>query len=444
MSVQTSPLVTVQPARWVRGQLRCPGDKSISHRYAILAAIADGTSWINGYAPGNDCAATLDCLKTLGVTVKRHNIELNGNHKVNSLDVVEIVGCGLRGLKRSNVILDAHNSGTTLRLLTGVLAAHSFATTLTGDSSLQRRPMKRLIDPLEQMGARVSLINNKLPLTIMGTDLRGIDYVPLVPSAQVKTAILLAGLQARGSTIVSESIPTRDHTERALSAFGIIIERNDKGVLIRGGQRLHATSQRVPGDFSSAAFWTVAAAALPGSDIELVDVGLNPTRIALLDVLRRVGARIDISIDHETAGEPTGRLRIRHHQICPINITAAEVPAIIDELPALAALATHGGDIRVTGAEELRTKESDRISMLVSGLRNLGADASELSDGFHVRGATRPVGGVADAAGDHRLAMTFAIVALGASNPCVIKGADSVAVSYPNFFETLETLCENT
>ena len=442
MSARTPAAVTVRPARWVRGQLCCPGDKSISHRYVILAALADGSSQIERYASGADCAATLDCLRDLGVTVTRREPAPRRTDDGGCAGVVEIIGRGLRGLSRPDGVLDARNSGTTLRLLAGVVAAHPFETTLTGDSSLRRRPMRRIIEPLERMGAQVASADDRPPLTITGTDLHGIDYTPRAASAQVKTGIMLAGLQARGSTTVHEPTPTRDHTERALQAFGVTVDRVGERITVRGGQRLRASSRRVPGDFSSAAFWTAAAAALPGSDIELVDIGLNPTRTALLDVLRRIGARVDVVVDQEDVGEPTGRLRIRHGRVSPITITAAEVPSFIDELPVLAALATHGGDIRVTGAGELRTKESDRITALVSGLHNLGADAVELPDGFHVHGTTRPRGGIADAAGDHRLAMAFAIAALGASNPCVITGADAVDVSYPGFFETLESICE--
>ena len=434
--------VTVRPARWVRGQVSCPGDKSISHRYAILAALAEGFSRIERYAAGADCAATLDCLRELGVTLTRREPALRRTGEGECAQVVEIVGRGLRGLRRPGGVLDAHNSGTTLRLLAGVVAAHPFEATLTGDSSLRRRPMQRIIDPLERMGARVTSVNDRPPLTIAGADLHGIDYAPEVASAQVKTGIMLAGLQARGPTTVHEPIPTRDHTEQALHAFGVTVDRAGERITVRGGQRLRGASLRVPGDFSSAAFWAAAAAALPGSDIELVDTGLNPTRTVLLDVLRRLGARVDVVVDRADAGEPAGRLRIRHGRVSPITITAAEVPALIDELPVLAALATHGGDIKVTGASELRTKESDRIAVLVSGLHHLGADALELPDGFHVHGTTRLRGGTADAAGDHRLAMAFAIAALGASNPCVIRSADAVDTSYPGFFEVLESICE--
>ena len=442
MNVGRLPAVTVRPARRVCGQVRCPGDKSISHRYAILAALADGASRIEHYAAGADCAATLGCLGNLGVDVTHREPSPRGPDDNGCGPIVEIVGRGLRGLSAPSVALDARNSGTTLRLLAGVLAAHRFEATLTGDSSLLRRPMRRLIEPLERMGARVRSAGDRPPLTIAGADLRGIDYAAHVPSAQVKSGVLLAALQASGSTRVQEPVPTRDHTERALRAFGVTVDQAGDRMTVRGGQRLQGMSLRVPGDVSSAAFLAAAAAALPGSDIELVDIGLNPTRTALLDVLRRLGARVDVVVDRQDAGEPAGRLRIRHGRVSPMTIAPGEVAGLIDELPVLAALATHGGEISVTGAAELRMKESDRIAALVSGLRGLGADAVEWPDGFHVRGTTRLPGGTADAAGDHRLAMAFAIAALGAEAPCRITGAGAVDVSYPGFFDVLESICE--
>ena len=428
---------TVRPARRVRGRVRLAGDKSISHRYALLAALATGRSTIKRYAPGVDCAATLSCLRGLGVEIatSRSSSERDG-------PVVEIVGRGLRGLDAPQGPLDAQNSGTTTRLLAGVLAAHSFVSTLIGDQSLSRRPMRRVIEPLEHMGARIESNQNRLPLTIHGGRLHPITYAPDVASAQIKSAVLLAGLQAEGRTRVHEPAPTRNHSELALRAFGAKVETTKQTVELEGGQPLHAVEFVVPGDVSSAAFWAVAAAALPGSDLELEDVGLNPTRIALFDVLRAAGAQVRLDVQREDGGEPRGRAQIRHGGVASLVLGATEVPGLIDEIPALAAWATHGGELHVTGAGELRVKESDRISALVGGLRALGADVDELSDGFHVRGSRRLRGGYADAAGDHRLAMAFAIAALGAEGPSIIAGADSVAISYPEFFATLESLCE--
>jgi len=422
-------VVTIVPARRVRGRLQVPGDKSISHRYAMLAALADGRSRIDGYAPGADCAATLACLQALGAA-----IVVSGPHSV------EIDGRGVRGLRPAAADLDARNSGTTMRLLSGVLAAHPFVSRVDGDASLRRRPMRRVIMPLERMGARIGSAGGRPPLEVHGTTLHGIDFTPEVPSAQVKSAVLLAGLQAEGTTRVAEPAPTRDHTERAFAAFGVQLHTSGPAISIDGGQRLAARPLRVPGDPSSAAFWLAAAAALPGSEVEVEMVGLNPTRIAFVEQLRRFGAEVDVDAGAAHAGEPTGSMRVRHADVRPMVITPADVPGLIDELPVLAALATHGGELTVTGASELRAKESDRITALVSGLRALGADADELPDGFHIRGATRLRGGAADAAGDHRLAMSFAIAALGADGPSTIAGADAVDVSYPGFFEVLDAV----
>jgi 3-phosphoshikimate 1-carboxyvinyltransferase len=421
--------VTVRPATTLRGALRVPGDKSISHRYALLAALADGVTRITGYATGADCAATLACLEALGVRVRR------------TQETIEIEGRGPGGLSRAPGPLDARNSGTTMRLLAGILAGHPFESTLTGDESLSRRPMRRVAEPLGRMGAQVLTgPDGRPPLRIRGAALRAIEYAPPVPSAQVKSAVLLAGLHADGTTTLVEAIPTRDHTERALAAFGLWVEARPGRVALRGHQRPVACDLQVPGDLSSAAFFGIAAAALPGADVAIEGVGLNETRTGWLDVLKRAGARVEITREGESGGEPYGTVRVRHGGAARVEIAPAEVPGVIDELPALAAMATAGGALTVTGAAELRAKESDRITALVAGLRGLGADADELPDGFVIRGARRLRGGSAEAAGDHRLAMAFAIAALGAEAPSTITGAEAVAVSYPDFFPVLERL----
>lgn len=422
---------TISPARKVRGSVAVPGDKSISHRYALLAALADGSSTIDGYAPGADCASTLSCLAALGVSVERR-----------PPSTVRIAGRGLAGLAAPRRLLDAGNSGSTLRMLAGVLAAHPFASTLTGDASLQRRPMRRIVAPLTRMGARVETTDGRPPVTVHGAPLHGIDFTPEVPSAQVKSAVLLAGLQAGGTTVVREPAPTRDHTELALQAFGARVDRHGSVVSLAGGQRLGGRRLTVPGDVSSATFWAVAAAALRGSEIEIRDVGLNPTRTAVFGVLRRVGADVDLVVEHVAGGEPIGRLRVRFAALRPFTIAPAEVPGVIDELPALSALAAIGAGMSVSGAAELRTKESDRIAALVTGLRALGADADESTDGFSIRGGGVAGGGVAEASGDHRLAMAFALAALAGRAPSVVGGAEVVDVSYPGFFEVLRSLCE--
>lgn len=422
---------TIAPAARVAGRVQVPGDKSISHRYALLAALADGESLITGYSPGADCASTLACLRALGVRVRAAGEA-----------AFAITGTGLRGLSAAPAPLDAGNSGTTLRLLAGVLSAHPFRSTLTGDASLRRRPMRRVIDPLTRMGARLESVDGRPPLAIQGGDLAGIDYVPDVPSAQVKSAVLLAGLQAAGRTSVTEPAPTRDHTERALQAFGCRIERAARTVTVQGGQRLSGGQLPVPGDISSAAFWAALAAARPGSDVVIERVGLNPSRTALLEVLRRAGAEVEAVVDDERGGEPIGHLRVRHAGCRSFSIEPEDVPGVIDEIPALAALAAlmpEGCTLTVSGAAELRVKESDRISALAAGFRALGARVDEFPDGFTLE--ARPLsGGSLDSAGDHRLAMAFAVAATGARGPTAIGGAGAVDVSYPGFFAELERL----
>ena len=328
-----------------------------------------------------------------------------------------------------------------MRMLAGVVAAHRFPTTLSGDESLSRRPMRRIMAPLTRMGASITAEpGERPPLRIHGADLQGIHYVADVPSAQVKSAVLLAGLQAGDHTRVTEHIATRDHTERALAAFGVSVDVNGPDISLRGGQPLRGLVARVPGDISSATFLMAAAAALRGSDLSIEDVGLNPSRTSVLDVLRRFGADVSVEQTDEWQGEPVGRIRVRAQSLGTLVLGSEIVPGIIDELPVLGALATAGGELRVTGAAELRVKESDRITALVTGLRALGADADELPDGFHIRGSTPLTGGTVHAQDDHRLAMAFAIAALAARDAVVIEGAHAAAVSYPSFFQDIERL----
>ena len=430
--------VAVSPALRIAGVLRVPGDKSISHRYALLAAIADGRSTIANYAPGADCASTLTCVGELGAIVSRTPARAG-----DETPLVAIDGRGLRGLRAAPGPLDCGNSGSTMRMLAGVVAAHPFLSTLTGDASLSRRPMRRIIGPLTQMGAALTAgPGDRPPVTIRGGDLSGIQFSPETPSAQVKSAVLFAGLQAAGETVVIEPASTRDHTERALSAFGAEVHSVGRRITLRGGQRLSGHELRVAGDISSAAFMAVAAAALPGSDLTITQVGLNPSRAALLDVLRRFGAEVETTVEDQWNGEPVGRLRVRHGVMRDLVIEPIEVPEVIDELPVLATLGTFGGSVTVSGAAELRVKESDRIAELVAGLRAMGADADERADGFQVRRGAPLTGGTVHARHDHRLAMAFAIAALGATRPTEIEGADAVAVSYPGFFDDLDRLAE--
>jgi len=405
----------------------------VTHRALILGALAVGRTRVRGIAPGDDCRATADCLAALGIRILRPDVG----------DEAEVEGAGLGGLHAPRSVLDARNSGTTARLMMGVLAGHGFSATLTGDDSLRRRPMQRVADPLSRMGARIDTTGGCLPATVTGAGLRAITYKMPVPSAQVKSAVLLAGLHADGTTVVAESVPTRDHTERALRAFGADLHTGPAGISVTGGAPLQAVDVQVPGDPSSAAFWAAAAAGLPGSSVVVEGVGLNPTRTGFLRVLERMGAHVQVHEDRMvgSAFEPIGTVEVRCGTLGAAEIGPVEVPGVIDELPALAALATHGGALVVTGARELRLKESDRIAALAAGLRALGADIEEYEDGFRVTGDRPLSGGVADAAGDHRLAMAFAVAALGASGDSIIRGAGAVSISYPGFFDVLERLC---
>ncbi|PYR88706.1 MAG: 3-phosphoshikimate 1-carboxyvinyltransferase [Acidobacteria bacterium] len=420
----------------VHARLRVPGDKSISHRYAMLGALADGVSHLDGYLAGADCIATLSCLEAYGVPVSR-SVSARGL-------LVRIDGRGLRGFRPPSAPLDCANSGTSMRLLAGLAAAHPFRSVLGGDESLARRPMRRVIEPLTSMGATIAASEGRPPLTIDGANLHAIAHAPDVPSAQVKSAVLLAGLHAEGRTSVREPAPTRDHTERALEAFGAHVVRDGSTIAIDGGQRLHAIDARIPGDISSAVFWLALAAGIPDSEITIEDVGLNPSRSAVLDVLRRSGARIETSMDQDRAGEPIGSIHVRSGDPRSFEVTAAEVPLMIDEIPALAALAAMRAGVTMTvrGASELRVKESDRIAMLARGFRAMGVGVEEYDDGFSIAGGP-PSGGDVDAAGDHRLAMAFAIAGTAARAPVSIQGAESVAVSYPGFFTELERLAQS-
>jgi 3-phosphoshikimate 1-carboxyvinyltransferase len=408
-----------------------PGDKSISHRYVLFGALAHGATAITNLAPGQDVAATVQAVRDLGVEVAHPG---PGEARIS--------GRGLGAFRTPTGPIDAANSGTTMRLLAGVLAGGPARVTITGDASLQRRPMQRVIEPLAAMGGRLTTTAGRPPIGIEGTPLHAIDWRMAVPSAQVKSAVLLAGLAAAGTTRVHEPAATRDHTERAFPAFGLALDVEDGWLAVRGGQRPIAPSSalRAPGDPSSAAVWACAAAALPGSSVTIEGISLNPRRLAWAGVLERMGARIEIGRDAEDAGEPTGWIRVSHEAHRPAVIAAAEVPGLIDELPVLAARAALGAGLEVSGASELRVKESDRITALVTGLRGLGVAADERADGFAIDGSTPPGGGRADAAHDHRLVMTFALVGLGARGPSVVTGAEAVAVSYPDFARDLERL----
>ena len=433
-------LASIPRVSRVTGRLRVPGDKSISHRFAMLAAIAEGQSRLTGYAPGADCAATLACVEALGARVVRPSRQGAGG----SGEIV-IEGLGPRGLRAPSGPLDAANSGTSMRLLSGLLAGHAFTCVIGGDASLSRRPMRRVIEPLTRMGASFESRDGFPPLTIHGADLHAIAHEPQVPSAQVKSAVLLAGLHATGRTSVREPTPTRDHTERALEAFGGRVIRDSGVVAVDGGQRLRAITAAVPGDISSALFWLALAGGTPDSDLVIEGVGLNPSRTAVFAVLQRAGVKLDLPADAagylHASGEPSGSVRVRFGTPASFEITPAEVPLMIDEIPGLAAMAAMQAGVTMTvrGAGELRVKESDRISMLARGFAALGVRVDEYEDGFTIHGGP-PAGGEADAAGDHRLAMAFAIAGSRARGPVHISGADVVSVSYPGFFAELERI----
>jgi 3-phosphoshikimate 1-carboxyvinyltransferase len=397
----------------------------------MLGALSPGLTEISHVAPGADVASTLGCVAALGATVDR---PADG--------IVRILGVGPAGPRTPRAPLDAGNSGTTMRLLAGLVAGFPVRVRLDGDASLGRRPMRRVIEPLTIMGARITSNDGRPPLDIDGGSLTPIRWQSPIASAQVKSAILFAGLRAQGTSTVIESMATRDHTERALPAFGLSCRVDGLTVSIDGGQRLEAPGAvlAVPGDPSSAAVWAAGAAALPGSSVTLEGVGCNPHRLGFLGALERLGAIVECHVDEVVAGEPVGRITVSHGTHRATSIGASEVPGLIDELPVLAARAALGGELEVTGASELRVKESDRISAFVAGLRALGVDARELVDGFVIDGTRQPSGGTADAAGDHRLVMAFALVALGASGPSAITGADAVSVSYPTFERDLARL----
>ncbi|HEV3475286.1 MAG TPA: 3-phosphoshikimate 1-carboxyvinyltransferase [Actinomycetota bacterium] len=419
----------IHPAEGVLGgRVRVPGDKSISHRMAILAAVARGTSRISGYSPARDCASTLDVLRALGVLIDLHD----------GAPVIE--GGGWDGLRPPDEPLDCGRSGTTMRLMAGILAGVDARATLTGEDQLLRRPMNRIADPLRQMGADVETTDGHAPITIRGGVLRGITYSLPVASAQVKSAVLLAGLRASGQTTVVENTPTRDHTERLLGWLGAAVRKDGTAIIISAAD-LNSFDAEVPGDLSSAAPLLGAAAMIPGSEVVVDGVGLNPTRDSFLRLLARMGAEVEIEPADQTGPEPVGTVRVTHAGLRGITVEADEVAGVIDELPLLAAMATGAdGPTEVRGAGELRVKESDRIRGVVNGLRAIGADAEELPDGFAVSGPSPLRGGSVNAVEDHRLAMAFAVAGLRASGPVTVRGMESVDDSFPGFVATLESL----
>lgn len=418
---------TIARAGCLAGTVAMPGDKSISHRYAMLAAVAEGTSRIHSFAESVDCQSTLNCLKLLGVRIERRGNE------------VVIAGCGLDGLRAPAEPLDAGNSGSTIRMLSGILSGQPFRTVIGGDASLSRRPMKRIIEPLARMGARIESHEGSLPpLTINGGSLVPIRYELPVASAQVKTAVLFAGLYAGGKTEVVEPRVTRDHSEIALRQFGVNVERQDCTITIQGRSRLSAQDLTVPGDISSAAFFLVAGLLLPGSHLTLQNVGLNATRTAILDFLKSIGAEISIQDLETRNGEPVGSVSVKAGALRGGEIPAEIIPGLIDELPVLAVLGTQTEDGLVfRGAQELRVKESDRIAAVAGNLRRMGAEVEEFPDGLRVPGHQRLSGAEIDSYGDHRIAMAFSVAGLVAGGTTTVRDSDCVQISFPSFFETI-------
>jgi 3-phosphoshikimate 1-carboxyvinyltransferase len=424
---------TISPGGNVTGVVELPGDKSISHRYGILAALAEGKSEIVNYASAADCRSTLECMRRLGAEVEIKS------------DRVFVTGAGLDGLNSPRKTLDAENSGSTMRMLSGVLAGQKFNSSITGDDSLRRRPMRRVMDPLTKMGAEItSQEGGRAPLQIHGKPLRAIDYTTPIPSAQVKSAVLFAGLYAEGETIVRESVATRDHTETALREFGARVESlaDAKGaVKIYPRPQLRARQLVVPGDLSGAVFLISAALILPDSQLMLHNVGLNPTRARVLDFLVSIGGDVKIPSVAMRDGELVGDVSISHSNLVGGTVAGTQVAEMIDELPMLAALGpfTEKG-IEIHDAQELRVKESDRIATIAAGLRAMGASVVEFPDGMRVAGKTKLRGAKVESHGDHRIAMALSVAALGATGETTIKDSDCVGVSFPEFFATMERL----
>lgn len=416
----------VSPARTFRGSVRLPGDKSISHRYAMLAGLAHGTSKLMNFSTGADPHSSLGCMEQLGAKIQK------------SEDVIAVTGVG-GTFAQPTSDLDCGNSGSTMRMLAGLVAPHAGTFTFVGDASLTRRPMERIRKPLQEMGVRIDLTDGHAPMTVHGGPLQAISFETPIASAQVKTAVLFAGLQANGTTSLRESIRTRDHSEHALRAFGAELERDAEGVRIRGGQSLQAIEAAVPGDLSSAAFFLCAALLFPDSQLVLDDLGMNPSRSALLDVLVGMGLRLQVLNLEEKHGELIGTVQANGSaEMKGAEIRGALAAQLIDELPVLAAIAPYTSTgMTIRDAKELRVKESDRIALVVQNLRSMGAEVEELEDGMIIPGGQTLHGGVIDSGDDHRIAMAFSVAALRATGDTAIQGAEAAAISFPEFYPLL-------
>lgn len=424
--------IEIKPLGPLSGEIEVPGDKSISHRAAILGAIADGQSRLRGFLEGEDCLRTLEIMSALGAEITK----IEPGHYV-------IKGRGLTGLREPENVLDVGNSGTTIRLLSGLLAGQSFLSILTGDSSIRNRPMDRVITPLTKMGASIIGRNNNrnAPLCIQGQQLHGIIYHSPVASAQVKSALLLAGLTAKGTTTIIEPLASRDHTERMLKAFGANISVDGLKVTLEPGQPLIGQEISIPGDLSSAAFFLVAALIVPGSELLIKNVGINPTRTGILKALQAMGAHLKLLNEREETGEPVADILVKYSRLRGIAVEPELIPSLIDEIPILAVAASLAqGSTTIRGAGELRLKETDRIKAMTRELSRFGVQVEEIPDGMLITGTEQLIAAEVNSYGDHRIAMALAILALRAAGTSTIANAEAVNVSYPNFFEALQTI----
>lgn len=426
--------ITIQPTASVRGEIVVPGDKSISHRSIMLGAIANGVTTVRGFLRGEDNMSTMHAFRAMGVDINDDG------------ETIRITGRGLHGLQEPGDVLDCGNSGTTIRLITGLLSGQSFFSVVTGDQYLRKRPMKRVVEPLSLMGARIygRKGGTLAPLAITGGGLKGIDYQSPVSSAQIKSSLMLAGLYADGETTVTEPSLSRDHSERMFRYFGASLTVNPNGVTVRGGVELTAREVTVPGDISSAAFFMVAALITPNSELLIKNVGVNPSRTGVIDILKAMGGDIQLVDEREVSGEPVADLLVRSSRLKGIAISGSVVPRAIDEFPAICIAAARAeGTTTVRDAKELRVKETDRITAMAVNLGKVGVTVTECEDGMDITGSDRLLGGTVDSSGDHRIAMSMSVAALVAEGPITVTDIDCVATSFPTFFPLLEKVAVN-
>ncbi|WP_243014311.1 3-phosphoshikimate 1-carboxyvinyltransferase [Brevibacillus borstelensis] len=424
-------MLRVQRASQINGTVRVPGDKSISHRAVMFGALAEGTTSIEGFLPGADCLSTISCFRKMGIEIEQDK------------DRVTVHGQGWYGLQEPSQHLDVGNSGTTIRLMAGILATQPFHSVMEGDESIAKRPMRRVIGPLRQMGAKIDgrKDGEYTPLSIRGGELQGISYQSPVASAQIKSAILLAGMQANGVTSVTEPHLSRDHTERMLQAFGVKLVRDGLTVSIEGGQKLKGRAIQVPGDISSAAYMIAAVMMVPGSSLLIENVGINPSRTGILDVVDRMGGKIEPINERVVNEEPVADLLVTYSELQGIEISGDIIPRLIDEIPVIAVMATQaGGRTVIKDAEELKVKETDRIATVVSELSKLGAKIIATEDGMIIEGPTPLKGAVIDSFGDHRIGMAMAIAGLAAEGETLIENDDAILVSFPGFPDVLQSI----